>query len=386
MKEIPRREFVKMSSIAAVLSSISLSSIAHDKKAGEGKAEVSFMGDGLHLTTKKYAQLLNQLTEKNTVKEDSYSIGGCVAELEEKFASLLGKEAAIFMPTGTLANQIAIRSHCGQNHRAIVQQESHVYNDTGDASQILSNINLLPLGINKAAFTVEDVEEVIKRTESGRVSSRIGAISIESPVRRKLGETFDFLEMKKISDLAKKNNIKMHLDGARIFLVTPYTGIKVKEYCSLFDSVYVSLYKYFNAASGAILAGPKSFIEPLFHTRRMFGSGLSQAWPFTLIANYYVDGFEERYAKSVAISETLFTNLAKHSQFKIQKIPYGTNITKLILENVNAKMFTENLIKNSIHVGYRATSPNELLLQTNESLINSTAAELENIFIKSLSS
>jgi threonine aldolase len=386
MKDIQRREFVKISSIAALLSSISLPSITYDKKVGEKKAGVSFMGDGLHLSTKEYSQLLSGLTEKNTVTEDSYSIGGCVAELEDKFASLLGMEAAIFMPTGTLANQIAIRSHCGQNHRAIVQQESHVYNDTGDASQILSNLNLLPLGFTKASFTVEEVEEVIKNTESGRVSSRIGAISIESPVRRKLGETFDFSEMKKISDLARKNNIKMHLDGARIFLATPYTGINVKEYCSLFDSAYVSLYKYFNAASGAILAGSKSFIEPLFHTRRMFGSGLSQAWPFTLIANYYVDGFEERYAKSVAISETLFTNLAKHNQFIIHKIPNGTNITKLVLENVNAKMFTENLLNSSIHVGYRASSPNEIILQTNESLINSTALELENIFIKSLSS
>lgn len=382
MKPIPRRDFIKASSITALLSSMSLPSLASDLNAGDKKVSVNFSGDGINLSPKEYAQLLSTLTEKNDVQPDSYTLGGCVTDLENKFASLLGKEAAIFMPTGTLANQVAIRAHCGTNHRAIVQHESHVYNDTGDASQILSNLNLIPLGINKASFTADEVEEVIKRTASGRVSSPIGAISIESPVRRKAGETFDFGEMKKISALAGKNNIKMHLDGARIFLATPYTGVTVKEYCALFDSVYVSLYKYFNAASGAILAGSKSFIEPLFHTRRMFGSGLPQAWPFALVANHYADGFEERFAKATSISETLYKNLSKNNQFTVKRIPSGSNIARLTVKNMSAKQFAENLMKNSIHAGYR---DNELILQTNESLLNSTAAELEKIFIKSLS-
>ncbi len=381
MKPIPRRDFVKITSISALLSSMSLPSLASELKSGDKKVSVDFSGDGINLSPKEYAQLLTTLTEKNDVQADSYSLGGCVADLENKFSSLLGKEAAIFMPTGTLANQVAIRTHCGTNHRAIVQHESHVYNDTGDASQILSNLNLIPLGMNKASFTADEVEEVIKRTASGRVSSPIGAISIESPVRRKAGETFDFSEMKKISALAAKNNIKMHLDGARIFLATPYTGVTVKEYCALFDSVYVSLYKYFNAASGAILAGSKSFIEPLFHTRRMFGSGLPQAWPFTVVANYYADGYEERFAKAASISETLYKNLSKNNQFTVHRIPSGSNIARLTVKSMSAKQFAENLMKNSIHAGYR---DNELILQTNESLLNSTAAELEKIFVKSL--
>ena len=108
-----------------------------------------------------------------------------------------------------------------------------------------------------------------------------------------------------IAAYAKANDIKMHLDGARIFLATPYTGVTVTEYASLFDTVYVSLYKYFNAASGAILAGPKSIIAPMYQNRRMFGSGLNQAWPFTAVANYYLDGFAERFVKAVAVSEDL---------------------------------------------------------------------------------
>lgn len=119
---------------------------------------------------------------------DNYSIGGCVEELEIKFAKLLGKETAVFMPTGTLANHLAIRSLSGNNKRVIVQQESHVYNDTGDGTQVLSNLNLIPVGTNKASFTVEEVDSVVKKSESGRVAAKVGVISIESPVRRKQGE------------------------------------------------------------------------------------------------------------------------------------------------------------------------------------------------------
>jgi threonine aldolase len=294
----------------------------------------------------------------------------------------LGKEAAVFMPTGTLANHLAIRTLSADSNRAIVQHESHVYNDTGDGAQILSNLNLIPLGFNKAGFTLEEVSEVVKRTAGGRVAAKVGVISIESPVRRKTGEVFDFEEMKRISKFAKENEIKMHLDGARIFLAAPYTGVPVLQYASLFDTVYVSLYKYFNAASGAILAGPKSLIAPMFHTRRMFGSGLHQAWPFAAVANYYVDGFEERFAKAVTISKELFQKLKTNSSFEVHENPFGTNIVRLTVKGITAKAFTDKLKTNGVIA--RAGAGNDLSLLINESLLRTNASELETIFIDSL--
>ena len=316
---------------------------------------------------------------------DNYSIGGCVEELEIKFAKLLGKETAVFMPTGTLANHLAIRSLSGNNKRVIVQQESHVYNDTGDGTQVLSNLNLIPVGTNKASFTVEEVDSVVKKSESGRVAAKVGVISIESPVRRKQGEVFEYEQMKQIAAYAKANDIKMHLDGARIFLATPYTGVTVTEYASLFDTIYVSLYKYFNAASGAILAGPKSIIAPMYQNRRMFGSGLNQAWPFTAVANYYLDGFAERFVKAVAVSEDLIKKLSTNSRFEIHRIASGTNIFRLTVKGMEAKTFVENLKSKNVIARAGGPTPNDLILQVNESLLHSSAAELESIFVKSLS-
>ena len=385
MNNLQRRNFLKLAATSALIPATGLPAFAFKNKAADNKTVADFRGDGLNHSPAEYANLLARLTETGSIMPDNYSIGGCVEELEIKFAKLLGKETAVFMPTGTLANHLAIRSLSGNNKRVIVQQESHVYNDTGDGTQVLSNLNLIPVGTNKASFTVEEVDSVVKKSESGRVAAKVGVISIESPVRRKQGEVFEYEQMKQIAAYAKANDIKMHLDGARIFLATPYTGVTVTEYASLFDTVYVSLYKYFNAASGAILAGPKSIIAPMYQNRRMFGSGLNQAWPFTAVANYYLDGFAERFVKAVAVSEDLIKKLSANSRFEIHRIASGTNIFRLTVKGMEAKTFVENLKSKNVIARAGGPTPNDLMLQVNESLLHSSAAELESIFVKSLS-
>ena len=164
----------------------------------------------------------------------------------------------MFMPTGTLANHLAVRSLTRGSGRAIVQAESHLFNDSGDCVQTLSGITLIPLVPGRATFTADDVTAVLDRTGSGRVATPVSVISLETPVRRRFGETFDEAEMERIASLARREGIRLHLDGARIFLQSAYSGRSVAEYADPFDTVYVSLYKYFNAASGAILAGPRA--------------------------------------------------------------------------------------------------------------------------------
>lgn len=387
MNKLQRRKFLQLSATSALMPAIGLPALAFtNNEVADKKNLADFTGDGLNLTTKEYVQLLAQLAENEKLAMDNYSLGGCVEELEIKFAKLLGKEAAVFMPTGTLANHLAIRSLSGNNKRVIVQQESHVYNDTGDGTQILSNLNLIPLAANKATFTLEEVDAVVKKTETGRVAAKVGVISIESPVRRKQGEVFEFEQMKKISDYARQNDIKMHLDGARIFLCPPYTKISVTDFASLFDTVYVSLYKYFNAACGAILAGPKNLIAPMYHTRRMFGSGLHQSWAFAAVAYHYADGFTERFAKAVTVSEELIQRLKNNSRFQVQRISSGTNIFRLTVKDIKADLFAENLkTKGIVARAAGKATPNDLILQVNESLLCSSAVELEDAFVKCLS-
>ena len=136
------------------------------------------------------------------------------------------------MPTGTLANHLAVRALAAGSSRVIVQDESHLYQDEGDCAQTLSNLTLMPLAEGRATFTADDVQRVLDQTEAARVSSRVSVISIETPVRRKQGERFDAAEMKKIVALARREGIRLHLDGARLFLQAAYTGESVADYCA----------------------------------------------------------------------------------------------------------------------------------------------------------
>ena len=269
-------------------------------------------GDGIGITPREYAALLNRLCQNKDVEDDNYLLGGEVEAFEQHWATLLGKETAVFMPSGTLANQLALRALAGTKRRVIVPEMSHIYNDTGDACQTLSGLTLMPLAPGRATFTKADVEAVLTRTAGGRVATDVGAIVIESPIRRLSGQMFDWDEAKRISAFAREKGIGMHLDGARLFIASAYTGISPAEYSAQFDTVYVSLWKYFNCGIGAILAGPKRVLDGMFHVRRMFGGNLAVGWNAALVARHFMDGFEGRLKSAVQTSETFYAAMAKH--------------------------------------------------------------------------
>jgi len=204
------------------------------------------------------------------------------------------------------------------------------------------------LAEGKTTFTLVELKAAVKRTNNGRVKTDVGVIMIESPVRRTDNEMFDYDEMKKISVFARQNNIKMHLDGARLFNAVAHSGISAKEFTSLFDTVYVSMYKNFNAASGAILSGSKEFCKDLYHIRRMFGGGMPQIWPFALVALHYADTFLPEYKKAIQHFNKLSELISKNRQFKIEKITNGTNVFKLYIDTKDIYMFRDNLAKENI--------------------------------------
>jgi threonine aldolase len=339
-------------------------------------------GDGVPHTPAEYSQALAALTARRELALDSYSRGGVVETLENQVAAMLGKEAAVWFPTGTLANQVAVRMLAGNRRRVLVQAESHLYRDCGDCCQTLSNLTLIPLAPGKATFTLEDVQNAAYDSTSGRVLTPIGAIQIETPVRRQQGEQFDFAELQKIVGWARAHIVGLHLDGARLFLESAYAKRPVKEYAALFDTVYVSMYKYFNAAGGAILAGPKALLADLYHTRRMFGGGLPHVWPYAAMALQYLTGFEERFRGAVENSEKAIALLRDDTNFVIERIPHGTNLFRMRIPNVNPPVYQGRLDA----AGVVAQIPNGLwfILQVNETWNNAPAKDIANRFQRAL--
>ena len=355
---------------------------ANQRSADADERTVRLSGDGLGLTLLQYSRLLARLAEERRIGSDSYSIGGVVEELETEFARLLGKERAVFMPTGTLANSIAVRTLAGGPSRVIVQQESHLYLDEGDCAQTLSNLNLVPLAAGRATFTADDVQHVIEDARTGRVASRVSVISIETPVRRRQGERFDPAELQKIVAIARRDGIRLHLDGARLFLQVAFTGEDIAETVRPFDTVYISLYKYFNAASGAILAGPRAMLDDMYHVRRMFGGGLNHVWPFAAVALHYLNGFGERYSRAVRLSQDLMAGLRRHGGFTIEPVAMGTNLFRLKVQTKDAAAFRKRLAADGVLLS--GPQGDTFLIGINETLNRTTAADLTEMFTRAL--
>jgi threonine aldolase len=370
-----RRTFLK-----AAASTVALQRAA-SPQAPPAAAErrVSLTGDGLHLSPAEYTQLLATLTTGDP-KADVYLKGGAVEELENRFAKLLGKERGLFFPTGTLANHIAVRLLAGERRHVLVQEESHLYCDEGDCAQTLSGLNLVPLAPGRATIKASEIVEAVDRAGSPPYPVPVGAISIESPVRRTHGQAFDFEEMKKISVFAREKKIGLHLDGARMYLAAAYTGIAPAAYSALFDTVYVSLYKYFNAPFGAILTGPAPLIEAAIVLRHQFGGGVLHAWESAAVALHYLDGFEERYQKAVRSGEELLGRLEKKN-IRVLRMEAGTNVFQLDFPSKPGAAFQKRLADRGITIGLPPPQ-GPVVVQVNETILRRSPEEIAEELVK----
>ena len=202
----------------------------------DSEIAVVFRGDGEPKTPAGLVGSLADIESRGGLQVDSYSQGGTVDRLEQTMARMLGKEAAAFMPTGTLANHLAIRKLCGTRRRAVVQEQSHLYNDTGDCVTQLSNINLVPLAKDEAYFALDELRLAVDRSETGRVANPIGVVMIESPVRRQAGRIMPYDEMAAVTWFCAEKGIPTHLDGARLYMMSAATGISPETYAALFDT------------------------------------------------------------------------------------------------------------------------------------------------------
>jgi threonine aldolase len=266
--------------------------------------------------------------------QDSYLRDGAVAELEAAFAALLGKEDCAFFATGTLANNVAVRVLCGDNRRAIVQHESHLYRDESDAAQRLAGINLVPVAAGRASPTLEDMAAAFDEAEKGPFPVKIGAISIESPVRRAGGDLVPHETMKALAALGRAHGAGLHLDAARLMLAPP--SFELKPYAALFDTVYVSLYKYLGAPFGAVLAGSKAHIAEARELRHVYGGMIYHGWIPAVMALDGLRTFPTRIAQAHVAGQKLLAALAVSGRIRVRVNPAASNIHQLEMPEVLA--------------------------------------------------
>ncbi len=383
-----RRRFLAASGWAAAAPALAGAGAvaASTVPAAPKPTRIDFTSDGLGLDPVEYAQQLAAAAATGTIEADNYSNGGVIAELERTFAKLLGKPAAMYVPTGTLANHIAVRTLAGQDRRVLVQAESHLYNDSGDGAASLSGLNLIPLSAGQATLDLDEVRQWVERSGGGRVETKVGVISIENPVRRQDHRRIDFEALQNIARYARERGIRLHLDGARMFNLPLHSGHSVKQHAALFDTVYVSLWKHFNGASGAILAGDAQFIEGLFHTRRMFGGSLPQAWPQVATVAAYAGRYEAEYAQSWRVADEWIGRLQADGRFTVRKLADGTSRFHLSAPGVDMETFAARLRTRGIVMPAVRAGATEFAMQVNPTLLRTSPQALAAAFNKALQS
>jgi threonine aldolase len=356
--------------------------LAETREGAGGQAAASkavyLTGDGLVLTDAERIQELGRLMVKYDKPGDVYLANGVVTELERKMAEMLGKEEAAFLPTGTLANNLAVRVLCGEHRHALVQHESHLYLDEADSASLLSGINLVPLAAGKAAPSYEEVVAAIDSAEHGPYPLAVGAISIESPVRRANGASVPYALVERISALARSKGIGMHLDGARVLLLSGTEGFDVRRYSALFDTVYVSLYKYLGAPFGAVLAGNKATMAKVRDLRHAYGGLIYHGWQSVLPALDALPGFQERFVAARAAGDRLFEGLQGAGGFDVKPVPDGSNITVVEVSLARATNLQARLAKVDVHV--RPVVDGKMLIWVNETITRQSTQDLVRAF------
>ena len=338
---------------------------------------VWLVGDGMPLDPAAFAARLAALVPAQGSVRDRYLAEGAVAELEAAFAALLGKQDAAFFPTGTLANNVALRLLCGEHPHALVQHESHLYRDESDMAARLSGITLVPLARGRAAPTLEEVATAIDEAEKGPFALKVGAVSLESPVRRTNGALVPAESVAAIAKLARAHGAGLHLDGARLLLAPP--SLDVKAYAAHFDTVYVSLYKYLGAPFGAVLAGTKAQMAQARELRHLYGGLIAQGWVPALVALDSLRGFSARMAEAHRAAARLIAALEASGRVRRRPEPNPSNIHQLEMSEELAKAAFERGRRAGVRIGQ--WSEGAVPLYVNETLTRRPVQEYTRLFL-----
>ncbi len=364
-----RRQYLKLSGATALtpLLGTATSSAAPDERVAP---EINMAYDGRFLSPVETAEQLSQIVRKRDIEPDFYGQGGAVAELEQVFARLSGKEKGLYLPSGTMANQLAIKVLSGDKSKVFVQDDSHVYRDEADAAQLVHSKRLMPIALAGDQLTFDDLMRAVDDYRAREVfETGIGAISIENPVRRRLEQTVDISELEKISRFAREQGIGLHLDGARIFMAAQWTGSSIEAYSRLFDTVYFSLYKYLGSKAGAVLTGDASVIDEVKYWMKPLGGVEFQVWPDAALALESLDGIDERLSAIQERSEVLLAGINALPGFRVERVANGCHASKLFVDAPDVEAFTTRLydrhnilLRDPVDEGYIMLKMNETIL------------------------
>ncbi|MDI6802473.1 MAG: low-specificity L-threonine aldolase [Bacteroidota bacterium] len=258
------------------------------------------------------------------VGDDVYREDPTVNKLQEKVAQMFGKEAALFVPTGVMGNQVCIRTHTNNGDEIIADEDSHIFVYENAAPAALSGVSIKTIPNSMGVITAEQIQAAIRPNAYYLPKTKL--ICLENTHLRSGGTIFPIEDIKKISQLARERNIKLHLDGARIWNASVESGISLKKYAQYFDSISVCLSKGLGAPIGSVIIGDKEFIDRALVYRKMFGGGMRQVGVIASAGLYAIENNINRLTDDHKKAKLLADGLKNLKTFKINFESVQTNM------------------------------------------------------------
>jgi threonine aldolase len=294
------------------------------------------------------------------VGDDVFGEDPSVNRLELEFAGLFGQEAALFCPSGTMCNQIAIRCHIQPGDEVICERNSHIFLYEGGGMAFNSGGQARTVDGDRGRITAEQVAECINPDDVHR--ARTSLVWLENTSNRGGGSCYDFAEMERIRACCDEHQLALHLDGARLFNALVARQENPRQYGALFDSLSVCLSKGLGCPVGSVLVGSAVFIQKARRVRKVFGGSMRQAG-FLAAAGIYalreqVQRLAEDHAHAKWIGEAL-----EHKEFVEELLPVETNI---VIFRVRPSFSARELVSRFRDKGIRciAISPSQIRMVT----------------------
>ena len=282
------------------------------------------------------------------VGDDVFREDPTVNALEARIANMFGKETALFFPSGTMANQTAIKLHTNPGDQVICDKYAHIFNYESGGASFNSGVSCNLLDVNNGIFSAQDVKQAIN--PEAYYYSKTSLVEIENTANRRGGSCWDYNEILKIRTVCDENNLGFHLDGARLWHALVAKNETTEQYGKAFDTISVCLSKGLGCPVGSVLVGDKAIMENAIRIRKIFGGNMRQAGYLAAAGLYALDNNIERLAEDHQKAKEIGAILAERSIVKSVE-PIETNIVIFELNNnVNEKEFTQKLADKNIHI------------------------------------
>lgn len=320
-------------------------------------APIDFRSD----TITKPTPAMREAMARAEVGDDVFGDDPTVHLLEERVAEITGTAAALFAPSGTMTNQIALRAHTEPGDEILVDANAHIYYYEAGGPAALAGVMCRCLPGIRGIFTAADVEAALRPPDQHFAPTKL--VCVENTHNRGGGSIWPIERIEEIANISRKHNLRLHLDGARLWNAAAATGIPEREYVSHFDSVSVCFSKGLGAPVGSALCGTAEFIQRARRFRKMFGGGMRQAGLLAAAALHALEHHRARLTEDHNNAQSLAKALSRLPGIELDPASVQTNIVLIHLPGISAPPLAKKLDEAGVRV--LATGPNTLRAVTN---------------------